>query len=68
MRVQFEVVDLAIAQMYNDVDYSTTDKIDAHCQMVESFLEACGYTVDEYLEQMLEHGLQEFLPTKDMSN
>jgi hypothetical protein len=71
MRVQFEIVDLAVAQMYNSADYSTTDleKVDAHCKKIESLLEATGWSIDEYIDELIHRGLKDFLtPPQDQSN
>jgi hypothetical protein len=70
-KISFEIVDLAVAQMYNSVDYSISDldQIDAHCKKVESFLEACGWDENSYIDELINRGLKEFLTSpKDMSN
>jgi len=49
-RIPYQVVALELEKLY---DFSITDekKIDERCVLIENFLEACGWTIQEYYDQ-----------------
>lgn len=47
MKVQFEIVEAQISQMYSD-ELKGNETLDERLIKIESFIESCGWSIDEY--------------------
>lgn len=60
-KIPYEVLSLEIDKLYPP-HYQLKDgeTIDEHLLFIDSFIESCGWTAEEYLEEYVHRGLEEF--------
>lgn len=48
-KIPFHIVDVEVSKLYDKkFDHSDTKGIEDHCEFIASFIESCGYTIEEY--------------------
>lgn len=63
MRVPYEVVAFEVDKLYTKpISSSDLKAIEAHCEYISMFVEACGWTAEGFLDEYIKRGLAEFLP------
>lgn len=69
MKIAYEIMALEVDKMYPPhYELKSGETIEQHLMDIEAFIEACGWTTEEYLERYVETGLQEFFPDKSEMN
>lgn len=49
-KVPFAILNLEVEKLYaKEFPKDATKAIEAHCEFITDFIEACGWTTDEYL-------------------
>ena len=64
-KVAYEVMSLEVDKMYPP-HYILKDgeTIEQHLMDIETFIEACGWTTEEYLEEYIHRGVKDYVPNR----
>jgi len=53
MKIPYEIVFMEVQKLYSkELDVNNPKALDEHLNFIESFIIACGYSVDEYVRLM----------------
>lgn len=68
-KVAYEVMALEVDKLYPPhYVLKPGETIEQHLMDIEAFIESCGWTTEQYLEEYIHRGLKEFLANpKDMN-
>jgi hypothetical protein len=67
-KVPYEVLALEVDKLYQKQFPSSSDpdfalkEIEEHCEYIATFIESCGWNLEEYIQEYIHRGLKEFLP------
>lgn len=56
MKIPIELLDLELEKIWQaglKINPNDQQKIEEHCRLVESFVEACGFDNEEYIRHMM---------------
>jgi hypothetical protein len=69
LKLPYAVLSLEVDKLYPPhYELKPGETAESHCEDITDFIEACGWTVEEYLEEYIHRGLEELFPnTKDMN-
>lgn len=59
MKISYEILSLELEKLYSasmSIPCNDIAKIDEHCQFISDFIEACGWTEEEYISEMFGFG------------
>lgn len=63
IKISYEIlaaqVDLLYATQFQDTQIK---EIEEHCEYIATFIEACGWSIDEYMYEYIHRGLEQFFP------
>ena len=64
MKIPYEVLALEVDKLYQK-EFGPSDhtSIEEHLKFIETFIESCGWEVEEYMAEYIHRGLKEYLPT-----
>lgn len=56
-KIPYAIVSLEVDKLYQkDFDPSDNDAIIEHCEFIRTFVESCGWTIEDYLKRMWNEG------------
>lgn len=69
LKVPYEVMALEVDKLYPPhYDLKPGETIEQHLMDIEAFIESCGWTTEEYLEEYIHRSLKELFPNpRDMN-
>ena len=57
MKIPYEVMALEVERLYAREFPPNSDRaIEEHCEYIATFIESCGWTVEEYLQRWMHEG------------
>lgn len=63
LKVQYEVLALEVDKLYPPhYVLKQGETIEQHLMDIEGFIESCGWTTEEYLEEYIHRAMDEFFP------
>lgn len=62
-KVSYEILTAEVDKLYQkQIPIGNNQAIEQHCEFIASFIESCGWTVEEYFEEFFNRNLKEFFP------
>ena len=62
MKIAYEILALEVDKLYSEkISSNDVKAIDDHLAYIETFIESCGWEVDEYMREYTHRGLKEYL-------
>lgn len=62
MKISYEIVATEVDKLYQkDFPDGAHKAIEEHCEFISVFIESCGWTVEEFVEEYVHRGLEEYL-------
>lgn len=69
LRVQYEVLALEVDKLYPPYyELKPGETIDQHLMDIEGFIESCGWTTEEYLEEYIHRAVDSMFPDPKKQN
>lgn len=66
-KVPYEVLALEVDKLYQkEFIHGDHASIDEHLKFIETFIESCGWEVEEYMAEYIHRGLKAYLPPTDL--
>ena len=64
-RIPYEILSINVDKLYPP-HYTLKDgeTIEQHLMDIEAFIEACGWTVPEYIKEYIHQGVKDLLPNR----
>lgn len=68
-KLSYESLALAVDQLYPPY-YALKDgeTVEQHCEDIASFIENCGWQVEEFMDEYINRGITDGLPSSQRSN
>lgn len=65
LRVPYEIMAVEVDKMYPPhYVLKPNETIEEHLMNIEAFIESCGWTTEEYLEEYIHRSVKELFPNK----
>ena len=69
LKVPYEVLALEIDKLYPPhYDLKQDETLEDHLEYIHTFIESCGWTVEEYMEEYIHRGLDGLFPDPSKQN
>lgn len=69
LKVQYEILALEVDKLYPPYYVlKPGETIEQHLMDIEGFIESCGWTTEEYLEEYIHRSVDEFFPDPKKQN
>jgi hypothetical protein len=63
IKVAYEIVAAEVDKLYQkEFPPGAHHAIEDHCEFIATFIESCGWKLEEYMAEYIHRGLKEFLP------
>lgn len=69
LKVPYEILALEVDKLYPPhYKLKPGETIEQHLMDIEAFIESCGWTTEEYLEEYIHRGLDKYFPDPKKQN
>jgi len=62
-RVSYEILSMNVDKLYQKkFPPNSDDAVAEHCEYIATFIESCGWTTDQYMQEYTQRSLEEYFP------